>query len=161
MQPRFFFYSIVLSSLGLGVALLSQHVFDMRPCAWCVFQRLLLIIIFAFSIFGYLVSSFKLHFLSQIFATFSVLTSLGGILAAWYQYTVAAKLFSCDLTFADRFMTQSGLDSAIPWLFGIYSTCMDASVHVFGLEYALWALILFAILGLLMIYALLHSLYRS
>lgn len=161
MQPRFFFYSIVLSSLGLSIALLSQHIFDMRPCAWCVFQRLLLLAIFALSIFGYLVSSFKLRFLSQIFATLSILTSLGGILSAWYQYTVAARLFSCDLTFADRFMTQSGLDSAIPWLFGIYSTCMDASVYVFGLEYALWALILFAIVALLTLYALFRSRYNS
>lgn len=161
MQPRFFFYSIVLSSLGLGIALLSQHVFDMRPCAWCVFQRLLLLAVLAFSVFGYLVSGFKSHFLSQLFATLSALVSLGGILSAWYQYTVAAKLFSCDMTFADRFMTQSGLESAVPWLFGIYSSCMDASVNVLGLEYALWALILFALLGLLMVYALFQSLYRS
>ncbi|WP_353171997.1 disulfide bond formation protein B, partial [Paracandidimonas soli] len=27
------------------VALISQHVFDMRPCAWCVFQRLIYLLI--------------------------------------------------------------------------------------------------------------------
>ena len=129
----------------------------MRPCAWCVFQRLLLIVVLAFSIFGYLVASLKLRFLSQLFGLLSALTAIGGVLSAWYQYNVAAKLFSCDMTFADRFMTQSGLESALPWLFGIYSTCMDATVHVFGLEYALWALLLFVIIGAVMLYGLVRS----
>jgi protein dithiol:quinone oxidoreductase len=31
--------------LAVGVALLSQYRFDMQPCPWCVFQRLLLLAI--------------------------------------------------------------------------------------------------------------------
>ena len=69
--------------------------------------------------------------------------------ATWYQYTVAAEMFSCDMTFADRFMTGSGLESAFPALFGIYATCMDAAVEVLGVEYAIWSLMLFALLGVL------------
>ncbi|HSW23468.1 MAG TPA: disulfide bond formation protein B, partial [Burkholderiaceae bacterium] len=30
----------LLALLAVGVALLTQHVFDMRPCPWCVLQRL-------------------------------------------------------------------------------------------------------------------------
>jgi disulfide bond formation protein DsbB len=55
-------------------------------------------------------------------------------------------MLSCDQTFADRFMTGIGLESAIPPLFGIYATCMDAKVPVLGVEYALWSLALFVIL---------------
>lgn len=55
-------------------------------------------------------------------------------------------MLSCDQTFADRFMTGIGLDGAVPWLFGIYATCMDAVVPVLGIEYALWSLALFVIL---------------
>ena len=64
------------------------------------------------------------------------------MVAAWYQYSVAAKMLSCDQTFADRFMTGIGLDGGVPWLFGIYATCMDAMVSVLGIEYALWSLAL-------------------
>ena len=46
-------------------------------------------------------------------------------------------------------MTQTGLETAIPALFGIYASCMEARVKVFGLEYAYWSLLLFAFLGLL------------
>lgn len=157
MQPRFFIYSIFLSVSALAVALVSQHVFAMRPCAWCVFQRLLLIGVLAFSIFGYLVATLKQQFLSLLFGLLSLLTAIAGVVSAWYQYSVAAKMFSCDLTFADRFMTESGLESALPWLFGIYSTCMDATVHVLGLEYALWALLLFVVLGALMLYGIVRG----
>ncbi|PAX93014.1 disulfide bond formation protein B, partial [Bordetella pertussis] len=51
---------------------------------------------------------------------------------AGHQYSVAAKMLSCDQTFADRFMSATGLDGALPWLFGIYATCMDATVAVLG-----------------------------
>ena len=43
-------------------------------------------------------------------------------------------------------MTGIGLDGSVPWLFGIYATCMDAVVPVLGIEYALWSLALFVIL---------------
>ena len=38
----------LMSALSFGsvaVALVSQYVFEMQPCAWCVFQRLLYILI--------------------------------------------------------------------------------------------------------------------
>lgn len=156
MQTRFFSYGIFLSLGGLIVALISQHVFEMRPCAWCVFQRLLLLFVLAFCIFGQLLSSLKLRFLSLLFGALGFLTALGGMAAAWYQYTVAAKLFSCDMTFADRVMTQSGLEASLPWLFGIYASCMDATVHVLGLEYAIWALLLFALIAVCLLLGLLR-----
>ena len=84
--------------------------------------------------------------LTRIAAALAALLSIGGVAAAWYQYSVAANMLSCDQTFADRFMTGIGLEGAIPWLFGIFATCMDAKVPVLGIEYALWSLALFAIL---------------
>ncbi len=139
---------LVLSIAALGVALLSQHVAGMRPCAWCVFQRLILVAISLAALAGLLLS--RTGRLAARLSTAAVaLLGLGGAIAAWYQYTVAAVQFSCDQTFADRFMTNLGLDASIPWLFGIYATCMDARVDLLGIEYALWALALFVILILI------------
>lgn len=137
----------LLCVAAVGLALVSQYAFDMRPCAWCVFQRLIYI---AIALVCWL-AVWTGPRLKRAAALASLLLSLGGILAAWYQYSVAAKMFSCDQTFADRFMVQSGLDAHLPWLFGIFATCMDARVEVFGLEYAIWSLLLFAVLGLLSI----------
>lgn len=136
---------VFLCLAALGIALASQHVAGMRPCAWCVFQRVILIVIAAVAFLGLMAG--RICNLATRVSNLAV-TALGGagIVAAWYQYSVAAVQFSCDQTFADRFMTRSGLDAGVPWLFGIYATCMDARVDLLGVEYALWALALFVTL---------------
>ncbi|MBD9428599.1 disulfide bond formation protein B [Achromobacter sp. ACM03] len=128
---------------AVGLALVSQHVFDMPPCAWCVMQRLIYQVIGVIALVGGFGGG---RALTRLCGALTALLSLGGIAAAWYQYSVAANMLSCDQTFADRFMTGIGLESAVPWLFGIYATCMDAKVPVLGIEYALWSLALFVII---------------
>lgn len=147
---------ILLSLIAVAIALLSQHGFGMRPCAWCVFQRLLALLAAAFALLGLLwpgTASAPRRLALVLVAA----TGIGGMVAAWYQYTVAAQQFSCAQTLADRFMTGLGLDAALPWLFGIYATCMDARVTLLGVEYALWGLALFAVLTVLALGALLRS----
>lgn len=133
-------------------ALFSQHALGMLPCAWCVFQRLIFIVI---AIVCLLVNFSGSIFYQKALTLVAAGLSVGGVTAAWYQYSVASISFSCDMTFADVFMSrQTGLDAAVPWLFGIYATCMDASVELFGIEYALWALLLFAAIAIALILSL-------
>ena len=142
---------IAALSLGaVGVALVSQYVFDMPPCAWCVLQRMIYLTIAVVSIVGALTPRAA----SAVAAGLATLLAVSGIAAAWYQHTVASQMLSCDQTFADRFVSGTGLDAAVPALFGIFATCMDAMVQVMGLEYAVWSLILFAILTIVGIAAL-------
>ncbi|CAM5180590.1 Disulfide bond formation protein DsbB OS=Castellaniella defragrans OX=75697 GN=HNR28_002382 PE=4 SV=1 [Castellaniella defragrans] len=134
------------------VALISQHIFGMEPCAWCVLQRLILLAIAAVCIVTSI--GWGLKALRQLGALLTLLLSISGVVAAWYQYSVAAHSFSCAQTFADKFMSGTGLDADMPWLFGIYASCMDARVSLLGVEYSLWGLILFVLCGLLSIWAL-------
>lgn len=148
-RSSYIFSAISLVSLAaLGIALVSQHVFDMRPCAWCVLQRLILIVIAVVCGLSALMQRFC-PIVANVGAGLSALLGIGGILAAWYQYSVASQMFSCDLTFADRFMTASGLDASLPWIFGIFASCMDAKVTLLGVEYALWGVGLFALITVL------------
>ncbi|HEY9461090.1 MAG TPA: disulfide bond formation protein B [Paralcaligenes sp.] len=146
---------IALLSIGaVGIALISQYVFGLQPCAWCVLQRLIYLLIAAFCWLGLLLN--RLPALRKTCALLAALLSVGGAAAAWYQYDVAAQLFSCKLTFADRFMVGAGLDAHVPWLFGILASCADAKARILGVEYALWSLALFAFLGVLSLVALLR-----
>ena len=138
----------LLSLAAVGVALVSQHVYDMPPCAWCVFQRLIYIGIALVCWLGLSLHRVRPAF-GRLAAAIAALLSAGGVVAAWYQYTVAAEMFSCAQTFADRFMVSSGLDAGLPWLFGIYATCMDARINLLGIEYALWSLFVFVVLLLM------------
>lgn len=130
---------------GIGLALLSQHVFDLPPCAWCVLQRLIYLAIGVVALIGACAGGIA----ARLAAALSAVLAVCGGLAAWYQFDVAAKLMSCDMTFADRFMTGSGLNAAVPWLLGIYASCMDSSVAILGVDYAIWSLLLFGLLFLL------------
>ena len=145
----------LLCLAAVGIALVSQHVFDMQPCAWCVLQRLILLAIAA--ICGLATAGWRSARIHALGAALAAILAACGMLAAWYQYTVAARLFSCDQTFADKFIAGSGLDAALPWLFGIYASCMDARVSLLGIEYSLWGLGLFAACLLLAAWALLRA----
>jgi len=148
----------LLCLLALAVALVSQHVFNMPPCAWCVLQRLILLVIAGVCLLGNLAPGA----IKRMMALLSFALSIAGIVAAWYQHTVASEMVSCDRTFADIFMSRTtGLDGLAPWLFGIYATCMDAKVSVFGVEYVLWALLLFVVLLVLSGYALFGKTQRT
>lgn len=145
-HPNFILSAIsLLCLMAVGIALISQYAFDMRPCAWCVLQRLIFLVIALVCGLSALMQS-RCPAATTVGAALGALLGMGGILAAWYQYSVASNMFSCDLTFADRFISVSGLDTSLPWIFGIYATCMDARVKLLGLEYALWALGLFALI---------------
>jgi disulfide bond formation protein DsbB len=135
---------VLITALGaIGVALFSQHVLGMAPCAWCILQRVIFILIAALALIGLIGSAFR--FWRLLNWSLIVITASAGIAVAWHQLTVAAKAFSCDRTFADRIISGSGLETLAPWLFGIYATCLDAAISVFGLDYAAWGLALFVI----------------
>ncbi|MGX5660379.1 disulfide bond formation protein B [Castellaniella ginsengisoli] len=131
----------LLCLAAVGVALISQHAFGMKPCAWCVLQRLILLAIAA--VCGLAGMGWGQVIVRRTGAVAAAVLAVCGIAAAWYQHSVASQLFSCAQTFADRFVSASGLDAALPWLFGIYASCMDARVDLLGVEYALWGLALF------------------
>jgi disulfide bond formation protein DsbB len=138
------FLVVFLTTLAaLGAALFSQHMLDMAPCSWCILQRVLFVLIAAFALLGLVGSTFRPWRLLNW--GLIVVTAFAGIAVAWHQITVAAKAFSCDQSFADRVISGSGLETLAPWLFGIYATCLDASVRVLGVDYAAWGLSLFAI----------------
>ena len=137
-----------LATLAVVFALISQHFFDMQPCAWCVFQRLLVLLVSLVCWVSLAVSRRGLFWVQRLAGALVAITAIGGVISAAYQYKIASNLFSCDLTFADRFMVESRLDATLPWLFGIFATCADARVNLLGIEYALWALALFALLAL-------------
>ena len=139
----------IFSFGSVAVALISQYVFDMQPCAWCVFQRLLYLIIGGVALAVMLTKPGRTGLFLGAASIAAIAVS--GVTAAIYQEKVAANTFSCAQTLADQIMTKSGLDSTLPWLFGIYASCMEARVKLLGIEYAWWSMAMFFLLGVLAI----------
>jgi disulfide bond formation protein DsbB len=134
-----------LSVTAVAAALVSQHVFDMPPCPWCVLQRAIYLTIAAVCLIG---ATLALPLARRAAGALALLLALSGAASALYQHLVAARSASCNLTFADKVMSALGLDSILPWLFQVYASCADAAVSMLGVPYAYWSLALFAALGL-------------
>jgi protein dithiol:quinone oxidoreductase len=130
--------------LAVAGALVAQHAFGMRPCPWCILQRLLFIVIGFVALATAFAPARRLRI--ALNAATVVLAS-AGVIAAIYQHEVAAKSYSCNLTAADKFITALGLESAWPWMFQVTATCAEAAVSLFGVPFEFWSLALFTLLA--------------
>ena len=129
-----------VSLAAVGAALVSQHVFDMQPCPWCVLQRLVFVAIAVVAVAGLAAGSAG----ARRAAAATLLLAGAGIAAVLWQHFVAAASASCNLTLADRIMNATGLPALLPDVFEARASCADAAVDLFGLPYEFWSLGLFA-----------------
>ena len=129
-----------VSVAAVGIALVSQHVFDMQPCPWCILQRIIYLAVATLCLIGAAVSA---GLVRRGIGVLALLLALGGGASALYQDLVASKSVSCNLTFADKVISALGLDGALPPLLQVTANCSDAAVSVLGVPYAYWSLMLF------------------
>jgi len=152
---RVFGLAVLASATGVGSALVSQHVYDMQPCPWCILQRLIFVLIAGVAVIGLVWRGRG----AQLGAAIGMdLLATGGISAALWQHFVAAASQSCNLTLADKIISGLGLDAALPEIFAPRASCADAVARMFGVPYEFWSLALFAVLGALAVLALLGRL---
>ncbi len=143
------FALVALVSFGaLALALISQHVYDMQPCAWCVLQRLIFLAIGVLAVLGLV---WRGAAGSRVAGTFALLLAAAGIAAALWQNFVAAKSASCNLTLADRVVSATRLDSLIPDVFEARASCADAAVNLLGVPYAMWSGLAFALCAIALV----------
>lgn len=129
-----------LSLAAVAAALVSQHVFDMQPCPWCVLQRLIFVAIAAVALLGLLIAQ-------RLAAAGVILLALLGVAAVLWQHFVAALSQSCNLTLADRIVSGLGIDRLLPDVFAVRASCVDAAVDLLGIPYEFWSLGLYAVLA--------------
>lgn len=134
---------VAVALLAVGSAEVSQHVFDMQPCPWCVLQRLIFIVIGLAALLGLV---WRTRAGARVAAAAIGVLAACGIAAALWQHFVAAKSASCNLTFADRVMNATGLNERWPELFMAYANCGD-KVVLWGLPYELYSFAAFVVLG--------------
>lgn len=150
-QRQWLFAMAGVSLAAVAVALVSQHVFDMRPCPWCILQRLVFLVIAALSV-GAALSSPPL--LRRVLTAAAALSACAGLATALYQHFVAAHSQSCNLTLADRIISGLALDHALPSVFAVQASCADAAVALAGMPYEFWSGLLFAALAAAAAYSL-------
>lgn len=144
VTPRFAAMASACAA-ALGLALLAQYAFEMRPCPWCILQRLIFIVIGLVCLLGALVGARPARF---AFAGVTFVLALLGAAAAQWQHAVASKSSSCNLTFADKVLNALGVEALVPSLFQVTANCADSAVRVLGIAFERWSLVLFLLLGI-------------
>jgi protein dithiol:quinone oxidoreductase len=140
---RWLLFMALLCMTALGLGLVAQHQFDMRPCAWCVLQRGIYLLLAC----SLAVAAMAHRGPQKITVAFCLLLCLSGVVSALYQHQVAAQTLSCKLSVADKIISALALEELLPSVFGVMATCADAQVTVMGVPFALWSLGLFIALG--------------
>jgi protein dithiol:quinone oxidoreductase len=131
---------IAAASFGaVAAALLTQHVFDMQPCPWCVLQRLVFVAVGGVALLGL---AWRSTLGQRALPLLLLALCSAGIAAALWQHFVAAASASCNLTLADRIVSGLGLDAWLPQVFQATATCADAAVNLLGVPYEFWSLAL-------------------
>ena len=135
-------------------AVYSQQAWDMRPCPWCVIQRMLFIVIAVIAALGAVFArtpkstqTFRKPRVASL--PWSVIGSLAafGAACAVYQHLVAANQASCSISHAQSFVMATGLDELLPSLFLITGSCADAATaKLLGVPYELASALLFIII---------------
>jgi protein dithiol:quinone oxidoreductase len=141
----------VAAFAGVGAALVSQHVYRMEPCPWCVLQRLIFVAIGALALLGLV---WRGPAGTRVAGTLSLMLAAAGLAAALWQHFVAARSASCNLTLADRIVNATGLNALLPDVFEARASCADAAASLLGVSYDFWSAALFAAIGAMMIVAL-------
>lgn len=148
---RVFALTLLLSLGAVAAALVSQYVYDIQPCPWCVLQRLIFVALALAALIGLLWGSTLGR---RVATVLGIVLAACGVAAALWQHAVAAKSASCNLTLADRIIGALQLDSLLPQVFAATASCADAAVELFGLPYEYWSLGAFGALGLMLAMAL-------
>ena len=134
----------LLGVAAVAAALVTQHVFGMQPCPWCILQRAIFLAIA-------LVCTVALVWRGPagrvVLAALGLLLALAGAGCALWQHLVAAASDSCALTVADRIISTLGLDTLWPDVFLAGSGCADAAANLLGVPYPFWSLALFVVMG--------------
>ncbi len=132
---------------ALGAAMVSQYVYGIQPCAWCVLQRLIFCCITVAAVIGLL---WRARPGQMLAAGLASALAFAGMAAALYQHFVAVPANSCNLSLAERIISALGLDETLPQVFMALASCADAAVKLLGVPYEFWSLALFVVVDAMM-----------
>jgi disulfide bond formation protein DsbB len=130
----------LLSLAAVGAALVSQHVYGMEPCPWCILQRVIFLAIALACGVGL--------FARRVAGGLVLLLALCGVSAALWQHFKAAASSSCAMTVADQIVIAMKLDSLWPDVFLARASCADAAVSLWGVPYEGYSLTLFVLMAI-------------
>lgn len=137
------YVAVVLIATALVIALGHQHYFGVPPCAWCVFQRLVYIVIAFWFILAIILPKY-----AKFIYKLALATNVIGVWAVYHHIKESQSTF-CDFSLAQKIMDFTKLAKILPQVFKTYSFCNESNVLFLHIPYAIWSAILFSVLTII------------
>ncbi|HET9822951.1 MAG TPA: disulfide bond formation protein B [Burkholderiaceae bacterium] len=137
---------LAIAGVAAGVvafAVMTQHLFEMQPCPWCILQRMIYLSIAVVALLAWLLGRRPG---GQAAGWLLLPMAAAGLATALWQHFVASRSTSCALTFADRVVSATTLDELLPGIFQPRASCADAAVTLLGVPYEVWSAMTFTLL---------------
>lgn len=138
IEKNIFYFGLIafISIIALSVALISQHYFGAEPCAWCIAQRIIIILIAFVSIVGIFVKN-KFNIFMNIVLSFI------GLIVALYQTYIVSSQGDCSVSLAEKIVTYLKLNTLLPSIFESYALCTDSIATFLSVSFVTWGMLFF------------------
>jgi disulfide bond formation protein DsbB len=149
-EPNVRATSLLAACAAASVAILAgaiamQYGFGKQPCAWCVLQRLIFLLIAVVCGLGAMLPRARIAQIGAALTADALATA--GAAAALYLHFVASQTDSCGLSLADKVIISLSLHETVPWMFFADAPCNEGNPVVLGVPFALWSFAGFAVVG--------------
>lgn len=146
---RVWFATLGLGCLGVvAIGMELQHLLRLAPCPYCIFQRLLYMLIGLIAMAGFFLPGAGLVWAAMIFG----LALLGGGIAAYQSWMQAYPELATECGFTDPNLIEQLVDwlgMQWPSFFLATGFCSSKEWVFIGLSMANWSLLLFFGIGVL------------
>jgi len=157
-----FFMAFTAGILALGASYYLEYAVGLVPCSLCLVQRLFMSVLTVFC--GVAAVHGPQRVGLSLYWTMALLTSLGGMTAAWRQVLLQSdslqRLAHCGPGPEEMF-------SSLPWLcalmrmFNDTADCAELSWTLFDLSIPEWSLLFFVGMSILAVYQLLRQVWMA
>ncbi|AWD32421.1 Disulfide bond formation protein B [Candidatus Kinetoplastibacterium sorsogonicusi] len=136
----------ILSLFAVVISFIGQFFFENTLCSWCIFQRIIYILIFFISLLFYRLFFIKFlnNFLKNIYNLISILLILIWLIITYIQINSLNHNDICSTNIIEILINNFKLDSIAPNIFGIYTICSSENIYWFFMS-ILYFLILITI----------------
>jgi protein dithiol:quinone oxidoreductase len=138
----------------LGYGLVVQHWGGIKPCPWCIVQRLVYMAIASVALMAALHRPGPAG--TGVYSLFGGIAAAGGVAAAAYQVYIERdpqRALGCTGSSVENFLDQIKVGKAIPPLLQYEGACTPQPWSFLGLSIPEWSLVCFVLLMLAFIAA--------
>ncbi len=125
---------------ALGVALYSQYVLQILPCAYCILQRVVyLLMAVSFSLSSVQFAYGKKNVQDYASVLWWGTLSATGLGIALYQIMVAKVSDTCGFSWGQQLLDAARLEQLWPWLFEVQALCAGNEARLMGVPFEVWS----------------------